>query len=82
MERERTPAERIFLMLQAYHQGRQWMRVTSVYRVEILKLHKPLKKTLKVCREASDWLYPVMNLEWDELSRVDGGNSVSMQRRN
>ena len=46
------------------------MRVTSGYRVEILKLHKPLKKTLKVCREASDWLYPVMNLEWDELSRI------------
>ena len=27
------------------------MRITSGYRVEILKLHKPLERTLKVCRD-------------------------------
>ena len=46
------------------------MRITSGYRVEILKLHKPLEKTLKVCREAVDWLYPVMDREWEDLSRI------------
>ena len=46
------------------------MRITSGYRVEILKLHKPLEKTLKVCREAVDWLYPVMDQEWEDLSRI------------
>ena len=46
------------------------MQITSGYRVEILKLHKPLEKTLKVCREAVDWLYPVMDREWEDLSRI------------
>ena len=46
------------------------MRITSGYRVEILKLHKPLERTLKVCREAVDWLYPVMDREWEDLSRI------------
>ena len=46
------------------------MRITSGYRVEILKLHKPLERTLKVCREAVDWLYPVMEKEWEALSEI------------
>ena len=46
------------------------MRITSGYRVEILKLHKPLARTLKVCREAVDWLNPVMEKEWETLSGI------------
>ena len=46
------------------------MKVTSGYRVEILKLHKPLERTLKVCRDAADWLYPVIDREWELLSRI------------
>ena len=46
------------------------MRITSGYGVEILKLHKPLGKTLRVCREAVDWLYPVIDTEWDGLSGI------------
>ena len=44
------------------------MRITSGYKVEIQKLHKPLARTLKVCRDAVDWLYPVIDGEWKELS--------------
>ena len=46
------------------------MRITSGCRVEILKLHKPLERTLKVSREAVDWLYPVMEEEWEALSEI------------
>ena len=46
------------------------MRIISGYRVEILKLHKPLARTMKVCREAVSWLYPVMEGEWESLSVI------------
>ena len=48
------------------------MRVTSSYKVEILKLHKPLARTMKVSREAVSWLLPVISREWEELSRISG----------
>ena len=28
------------------------MRITSSYGVEILRLHKPLRRTMEICREA------------------------------
>ncbi len=46
------------------------MRITSGYRVEIQKLHKPLARTMKICRDAVDWLYPVIDGEWEALSRI------------
>ena len=46
------------------------MKVISSYGIEILKLHKPLKQTMKVCREAASWLQPVMEAEWDALSEI------------
>lgn len=46
------------------------MRIISGYRVEILKLHRPLERTLRVCREAVDWLHPVMEREWEALSMI------------
>ena len=46
------------------------MRIISGYRVEILKLHKPLARTMKACREAVSWLYPVMEGEWESLSVI------------
>lgn len=41
------------------------MQITSSYKVEILKLHKPLEETLKVCRRAVEWLCPVIDGEWE-----------------
>ena len=46
------------------------MRITSGYKVEIQKLYKPLARTLKLCRDAVDWLYPVIEGEWKELSEL------------
>ena len=46
------------------------MQITSSYKVEILKLHKPLEETLKVCRRAVEWLCPVIDGEWEALSRI------------
>ena len=46
------------------------MKVISSYGIEILKLHKPLKQTMKVCREAVSWLLPVMEAEWEALSKI------------
>ena len=40
--------------------------------MEILQLHTPLKKTLKIYREAVDWLLPVIDSEWDRISARDG----------
>jgi len=48
------------------------MRVTSSYKVEIRKLHKPLKRTLAVCREAVSFLMPVIDGEWEHLSEIEG----------
>lgn len=48
------------------------MQITASYKVEILQLHTPLKKTLKIYREAVDWLLPVIDSEWDRLSTQDG----------
>ena len=48
------------------------MRITSSYGVEILKLHKPLARTLKICRQAVSWLMPVIAGEWENLSRIQG----------
>ena len=48
------------------------MRITSSYGVEILKLHKPLARTLKICRQAVSWLTPVIAGEWENLSRIQG----------
>ena len=44
------------------------MQITASYKVEILQLHTPLKKTLKIYREAVDWLLPVIDSEWDVIS--------------
>ena len=46
------------------------MKVISSYGIEILKLHKPLKQTMKVCREAVSWLRPVIGAEWGALSEI------------
>ena len=46
------------------------MRITSGYKVEIQRLHKPLARTMKVCRDAVNWLYPVIEREWEDLSRI------------
>ena len=46
------------------------MKVISSYRVEILKLHKPLKQTMKICRSAVSWLLPVIGGEWEQLSLI------------
>ena len=48
------------------------MQITASYKVEILQLHTPLKKTLKIYREAVDWLLPVIDSEWDRISAQDG----------
>ena len=48
------------------------MQITASYKVEILQLHTPLKKTLKIYREAVDWLLPVIDSEWDVISAQDG----------
>ena len=44
------------------------MKITSSYKVEILHLHEPLKKTMAVSRAASAWLEPVIDGAWDRLS--------------
>ncbi len=46
------------------------MKVISSYKVEILKLHKPLKQTMKICRSAVSWLLPVIDAEWNHLSLI------------
>ena len=46
------------------------MKVVSSYGTEILKLHKPLKQTVRICREAVSWLQPVIAAEWDALSGI------------
>ena len=46
------------------------MRITSSYGVEILRLHKPLRRTMQVCREAVSYLMPVIDREWESLSWI------------
>ena len=46
------------------------MKVVSSYGIEILKLHKPLKQTMAVCRDAVSWLQPVIGAEWGALSEI------------
>ena len=48
------------------------MLVTSGYKVEILKLHTPLRRTMEVSRRAVSWLEPVIDGEWDVLSAIEG----------
>ena len=48
------------------------MRVTSGYKVEILKLHTPLRRTMEISRRAVSWLEPVIDGEWDVLSAIEG----------
>ena len=48
------------------------MRMTSSYGVEILKLNKPLKRTMLAAREAVEWLLPVIRKEWPELEKASG----------
>ena len=48
------------------------MRMTSSYGVEILKLNKPLKDTLRITREAVVWLLPVIEKEWENLKGISG----------
>ena len=46
------------------------MKVISSYKVEILKLHKPLMRTMEICRSAVSWLLPVIDGRWEDLSRT------------
>ena len=46
------------------------MKILSSYKVEIQKLHKPLKKTMEIARAAVSWLLPVIGAEWETLSRI------------
>ncbi|MBQ9061786.1 MAG: transposase, partial [Eubacterium sp.] len=46
------------------------MKMMSSYKVEILKLHKPLKQTMAICRSAVAWLLPVIDAEWNSLSLI------------
>ena len=48
------------------------MRVTSSYKVEILKLKRPLERTIRVSRSAAAWLLPVIDGEWETLSVYEG----------
>ena len=48
------------------------MLVISGYKVEILKLHTPLRRTMEISRRAVSWLVPVIDGEWDALSAIDG----------
>ena len=48
------------------------MKVTSSYGVEILHLHRPLKRTMDIYRKAVEWLVPVYNGEWEMLSGIPG----------
>ncbi len=49
------------------------MLITSSYSVEILGLHKPLKKTMEISRAAAVWLTPVIDGAWETLSGFGGG---------
>ena len=49
------------------------MLITSSYSVEILGLHKPLKKTMEISRAAAVWLTPVIDGSWETLSGFGGG---------
>ena len=46
------------------------MRITSAYKVEILKLKKPLERTMRISRSAAAWLLPVIEGEWEMLSSI------------
>ena len=46
------------------------MKVISSYKVEILKTHKPLMRTMEICRSAVSWLLPVIDGRWEDLSRT------------
>ena len=46
------------------------MRVTSSYGVEILRQHKLPQQTMKICRKAVRYLMPVIDGEWEDLSRI------------
>ena len=48
------------------------MRVTSSYKVEILRLKKPLERTMRISRSAAQWLLPVIDGEWESLSVYAG----------
>ena len=48
------------------------MRVTSGYKVEILRLKKPLERTMRISRSAAQWLLPVIDGEWESLSVYAG----------
>ena len=48
------------------------MRVTSSYKVEILKLKRPLERTIGISRAAAAWLLPVIDGEWENLSVYEG----------
>lgn len=46
------------------------MRITSGYGVEILRLRKPVRRTMEICRKAVSFLMPVIDGEWEGLSRI------------
>ena len=46
------------------------MRITSGYGVEILRLRKPVRRTMEICRKAVSFLMPVIDGEWESLSRI------------
>ena len=48
------------------------MRVTSSYKVEILKLKRPLERTIRVSRSAAAWLLPVIDGEGETLAVYEG----------
>ena len=48
------------------------MRVTSSYKVEILRLKRPLERTMRISRSAAQWLLPVIDGEWEALSVYAG----------
>ena len=48
------------------------MRITTSYKVEILKLKRPLERTIRLSRSAAAWLLPVIDGEWEALSVYEG----------
>ena len=48
------------------------MRITSSYGVEILGQHKLPRQTMQICRKAVCYLMPVIDREWENLSRIPG----------
>ena len=46
------------------------MRITSSYGVEILRQHKLPRLTMQICRKAVRYLMPVIDGEWEGLSRI------------